>query len=45
VIVGAAGMTPGEYAARHQALLDLIAARTGLTPRTFDTPGHGRRNR
>ena len=45
VIVGTVGMTSGEYGARHLALLDLIAARTGLTPRTFDTARRGRGNR
>jgi hypothetical protein len=32
------GMTKDEFLERHQALLDLIAARTGLVPRTFDPP-------
>jgi hypothetical protein len=32
----AAGLTRLELEERHQALLDLIAARTGLLPRTFE---------
>ncbi|HEY7348765.1 MAG TPA: hypothetical protein VH599_10660 [Ktedonobacterales bacterium] len=30
------GLTREEFEQRHQALLDLIVARTGLLPRTFD---------
>jgi hypothetical protein len=30
------GLTKQEFEQRHQALLDLIVARTGLLPRTFD---------
>jgi hypothetical protein len=30
------GMSKAEFEQRHQALLDLIVARTGLLPRTLD---------
>jgi hypothetical protein len=33
---GSLGVTKEEFEQRHQALLDLIVARTGLMPRTFD---------